>query len=150
MKKLCVCLAVFFTLFLFACAAPQFADTPDLEANQWGVLLTAHEVTGNGAKISFTLVQTDTEGDLQTGSAFTLDALQNGTWVPLEAKTEIVWTSEAWLLPKGDTVSFDVAWDFLYGTLDAGSYRIGKEVMLFRGPGDYDTDTVYATFEVAQ
>ena len=63
-------------------------------------------------------------------------------------KYDIAWTMEAWMIPKEDTISWDVNWEWLYGKLPAGEYRIGKEIMNFRGTGDYDVEMVYAEFVI--
>ena len=39
-------------------------------------------------------------------------------------------------------------WSWLHGELPAGEYRIGKEVMNFRGTGDFDEMPYYAEFVV--
>ena len=44
--------------------------------------------------------------------------------------------------------SEEVDWSGLYGELSPGRYRIGKEVMDFRGARDYDILNYYAEFSV--
>ncbi len=48
------------------------------------------------------------------------------------------------------SVEWEVNWEWLYGSLSAGTYRIGKEVMDFRGAGDYDQEFFYAKFEMTE
>ena len=52
------------------------------------------------------------------------------------------------MIQKEDTTQWDVNWEWLYGELPAGEYRIGKEIMNFRGAGDYDTEMLYAGFVI--
>ena len=63
---------------------------------------------------------------------------------------EVAWTSEAWLIPMNDEVEKEVNWEWLYGKLPSGNYRIGKGVMDFRGPSDYDSAMYYAEFEIKE
>ena len=39
-------------------------------------------------------------------------------------------------------------WEWLYGELESGEYVIYKEVMDFRGTGDYDTKEYSVKFRV--
>lgn len=64
----------------------------------------------------------------------------------LDNKHEIGWTLEAWIIEKESTTTWDVNWEWLYGELPSGEYRIGKEILNFRGTGDFDTEIVYAEF----
>ena len=50
--------------------------------------------------------------------------------------------------PNNAETEWEVNWSRLYGELPAGSYRISKSVMDFRGTGDYDTKTYYAGFDL--
>ena len=47
-----------------------------------------------------------------------------------------------------EKVEWAVDWTKLYGELPAGEYRIAKEIMNFRGGGDFDTKTFYAEFTI--
>ena len=80
-----------------------------------------------------------------------LEMLQDGEWVAVELlpmEYELAWTSEAWMIPNNAETEWEVNWSRLYGELPAGSYRISKSVMDFRGTGDYDTKTYYAGFDL--
>ena len=49
---------------------------------------------------------------------------------------------------KDEVVEWEVNWEWLYGELPVGKYRIGKQIMDWRAPGDYDTVLYYAEFEL--
>ena len=55
---------------------------------------------------------------------------------------------EAWLIPMNGSRDYEVNWVNLYGQLPDGRYRLGKEIMLFRGTGDYEEQTCYAEFVI--
>ena len=87
--------------------------------------------------------------ELYTGSFYVIQKYEKAGWVDVEylpQEYDIAWTFDAWIIQKEGTTRWDVNWEWLYGELSAGEYRIGKEVMNFRGTGDYDTELVYAEF----
>lgn len=43
-----------------------------------------------------------------------------------------------------------VDWEWLYGKLSAGDYRMVKEALFVRSPGDYDKFPLYAAFTLAK
>ena len=121
------------------------------QEDPWGVKLTAKNITPSGLTIVCTQQDGEPTGELQTGSYYGLEMLQDGEWVAVELlpmEYELAWTSEAWMIPNNAETEWEVNWSRLYGELPAGSYRISKSVMDFRGTGDYDTKTYYAGFDL--
>ncbi len=121
------------------------------ETDAWGIELTATNVTPTGMTLICNQLGGQPTGDLQTGSPYWLEIKINDQWTLVETvKTEydIAWTSEAWMIAKNGSTEWNVNWEWLYGELSAGSYRIWKEIMDFRASGDYDTNAYYAYFEV--
>lgn len=114
-----------------------------------GVTITAKDVTPTDLTLVCTQSGGTPTGELQTGSPFWLEGWVDGQWerLPLDDK-RIVWTMEGWLIPKGRSVDWTVNWENIYYPLPDGHYRIGKEIMDFRGPGDFDEYTCYAHFTV--
>ena len=127
--------------------------TPATHAYQdlWGVKLTAKNITPSGLTIVCEQQDGEPTGELNTGSYYGLEVLRDGEWVPVELlpmEHELAWTMEAWAIPANEETEWDVNWSRLYGELPAGSYRIGKSIMDFRGTGDYETKTYYAGFDI--
>ena len=125
-----------------------------LEVTEWGLTLTAKDVTPEGLTIVCTQSGGSPSGELNTGSYYVLEQEVLGVWCIVEYTKEaksknIGWTAEAWIIPMNDTVEWEVDWEWLYGSLEPGHYRIGKEIMDFRGTGDYDKEMHYAEFEIA-
>ncbi len=110
-----------------------------------GITLHAEAVTDKGMTVVCTQSGGNPSGDLQTGSPFWLEVRdENGDWRKAETfELEYVWTAEAWLIPMNDTVRWEIDWSALYGSLPDGTYRLSKEIMDFRGTGDYDTYILY-------
>lgn len=127
--------------------------TPATDAYQepWGVKLTAKNITPSGLTIVCTQQDGEHTGELHTGSYYGLEVLRDGKWIAVDLlpmEHELAWTMEAWAIPANAETEWEVNWSRLYGELPAGSYRISKTVMDFRGTGDYDTKTYYAGFDL--
>lgn len=127
-----------------------FEETVD---ETWGLTLSVRDVTPTGLTLMFTQSGGTPTGELQTGSPFGLEKYVDGVWeavakLPLEDGVEWAWTGEAYLIPMNDSMEREVTWEYLYGALPAGTYRIGKEIMDFRGTGDYDERDYYAEFTI--
>ena len=127
---------------------PEFMEFIDL----WGVDLEAKDITKTGMTIHCTQSGGEFEGELQTGSWFIVEnwTKEHG-WREVEyipRDTEIAWTAEGWIIPLEDTTEWDVDWSWLYGELPSGKYRIGKEIMNFIEPGQFETSIYFAEFEV--
>ena len=122
-------------------------DTP----NQWGVTFEVENVTAKGLTINCRQSGGENVFELNTGSYFVVQKKENSAWVNVEyvpQEHDVVWTSEAWAIHKEDTTTWNVVWEWLYGELPSGEYRIGKEIMNFRDTGDFDKQMVYAEFKV--
>ena len=114
-----------------------------------GITLTATNVTDTGLTIICEQSGGSPTGELQTGSAYTIERRNNdGTWTPAEAKKDIIWYLLAYRIAENDKTTWDVNWENLYGHLPEGSYRIGKSIDDFRQSGDYDTRVYYAEFDI--
>ena len=117
--------------------------------DKWGVALTVENVTPSGATLKSTQHGGEADGELETGSWFIIEKWSKEMgWQEAPCFCEPCWTEEAWLIAKDDTSEWAVDWAWLYGELPAGKYRIGKEIMDFRGTGDYDKQIYYAEFTI--
>lgn len=117
----------------------------------WGITLTATDVTATGLTILCEQNGDEHKGELNTGSYYFLEIYENNDWEAvsyLPQEYDIAWTSEAWMIPENDIVEWVVEWEWLYGKLPTGEYRIGKCVMDFVETGNYEEQIYYATFEI--
>ncbi|NLX75372.1 MAG: M56 family metallopeptidase [Synergistaceae bacterium] len=122
-----------------------------IKDDTWGITLSTVDVTPKGLTIAYTQKDGAPTGDLQTGSHYWVEKYQTNKWVSLmhlPQEHDIAWTSEAWRIPTDDTVEWKVDWQWIYGKLSKGSYRIGKSITDFRKTGDYDEKVYYAVFEI--
>lgn len=115
----------------------EFDEKGAIVPDEWGLTLTAKDVTPTGCTIVFTRSGENT-GELGTGSPFVIERYKNGKWTEVELINDIDWTDEGWII--GDTsAEFKEKWKNIYGELSAGKYRIGKDV---------DRKMYYAYFEI--
>lgn len=119
------------------------------DESEWGIELQVTNTSSEGLTMECTQSGGNPSGELQTGSYYVVEKKTEGGWEPVPYLLDNVgWTSEAWIIPKNDTVTWEVDWEWLYGELPTGDYRIGKEIMDFREPGDYDRQMYYVEFGI--
>lgn len=120
----------------------------------WGLSLSVKNVTPTGLTLVVTQSGGEPSGELQTGEAYRLIALVDGTWktveeLPLpEGVDGRAWNSIAYWIPKGEGKEFEVDWNWIFGELPSGTYRFIKEFMDFRKTADYDTFEYWIEFEI--
>lgn len=128
---------------------PEFMEFDETR----GISLEANDVTPTGLTIKCTQSGGEPTGDLQTGSWYIVENwTQENGWkeMPFIVEGDIAWTQEAWMISKDATTEWQVNWEWLYGELLPGKYRIGKEIMDFRGSGDYDKTIYFSEFEILE
>lgn len=135
-------------LLLLVLAAGCGQRPAETAQNKWGVALTAENVTPTGLTIVCRQSGGENVAELLTGSFYVVQKREGTDWVDVQTECDVMWTMEAWVIRKGTSTSWEVNWEGLYAKLTAGEYRIGKEIMNSRGPGDYDKEMVYAEFAI--
>lgn len=119
------------------------------EESDWGITLSTENVTPIGMTLVCAQSGGEPTGELQCGSAYSLLVYSNGGWSAVPTLPgEVAWDEIAYLVLANSSVEFELDWEWLYGELPAGTYRIAKDFMDFRGTGDYDMQTYYADFEI--
>lgn len=123
----------------------------EVENPDWGLTLTASDVTSTEMTLTFTQSGGNPTGEyLMSGWYYFIEVFKDGQWTKVEPIKEVnAWVDEGWKIPLGHGLSIsEVSWKPLYGALPAGQYRMGKRVQDVRGPGDYDYATFYAEFTI--
>lgn len=148
MKKiLTAMLSLLMMLSLLGCSQQQSAESGSADL---GVTFEAIDITSTGMTLRCTQSGGNAEGELMTGSDYSLEVKKFGKWQEVKPLLdEFAWTAEAWIIPMNDTVEWKIDWSWLYGELPAGSnYRIVKTIMDFRGTGDYSEYDCCAEFAI--
>ena len=164
-RYIALALALVLSLSVAGCA-PQTAtppsETPSAEMNDvpsplpeydWGITLSLDHLTRTGATIICTQSGGNPTGELDTGSYFIVERLTENGWEEMARQKldgELAWTSIAYLVNRDGITEWSVDWEWLYGELPDGHYRIGKEFMDFRGTANYDTMMIYAEFSFGE
>ncbi len=113
-----------------------------------GLTLRVKDVTPTGCTLVFTQSGGNATGELMTGEEFRLfkrDA--DGGWKDLFAGKDVSWIGSGSTIAAGGTTELETSWGSAF-TLEAGRYRIEKEVLDFRGTGDFDEYPIYAEFVI--
>ena len=114
----------------------------------WGLTLSVKDVTDSGLTLVCTQSGGEAEGEMQTGSDYKLIVLKE-RWQDVPTIIEDYgWTAEAYMIAKDDVTEFEINWEWLYGKLPKGTYRLIKGFMNFRGSGDYDNFAYWTEFEI--
>lgn len=116
--------------------------------NALGIRFSVSNVTATGLTLICEQSGGKPTGTLQTGNVYWLEKEADGEWEAINPLQNLVWTDEALLIPMNGETEWTLNWSHIYGKLPAGTYRIGKRIMDFRGTGDYDEQAYYAEFEI--
>ena len=120
-----------------AATAEQKANLQETTVD-WGVTMTVKNVTATGCTLEITQSGGKPTGEITCGCDYWLEQQKNGIWTKVELSEAACWTMEAYQL-SGQNRTFPINWEYLYGTLPTGTYRVCKNIMDFRGTGNYDT-----------
>lgn len=122
----------------------------ELEPDDWGLSLSVKNVTPTGATLVISQSGGNPSGELQYGPAYKIQSLNGDTWedVPYVTEGDVEWTEEVYMVEMDTDFEIVLSWDWLYGNLPDGQYRIVKQFMDFRSSGNYDKENYYANFEI--
>ena len=158
MKRIILAFVLICCLGLTACSAASIgviggADGPTaiyVDEDKWGLTLYAEDVTNTGMVIKFKQFGGNPTGELNTGEWYELEKLEDDNWQIIHTNRliNIVWNSIAYKIKSNDITELKVEWEWLYGELPAGSYRLSKKVMDLRKPGDFDEKVYKVHFSI--
>ena len=116
----------------------------------WGISLKAENAAPNGARITMTQEGGYLPNRLFYGDDFSIQRYdENAGWINVEPASGVAWRSIAYNVPLNNSVTWNVEWSAIYGTLEPGCYRFCKGVFEHHAPGDNDFATFYAEFEIS-
>lgn len=114
-----------------------------------GVTMAAKEgtVSPTGLTLQF---ENKSDSDCIYGDYFLLEKSNNGAWyqVPVVIEGNYGFNSIGYSLTSGGDSEWAADWEWLYGSLDKGEYRVVKDILDFRGTGDYDTYYLAVEFSI--
>lgn len=98
----------------------------------FGLKLTAEDVTSKGLTLICEQSGGVFEGELASTSEFSLDKFDGAKWIVIDTLlpgSEIAWDQLLLPIQPEGSVNWDIDWATIYGELEPGSYRISKWVM---------------------
>ncbi len=93
------------------------------------------------------ILENNSGRDLVFGDGFEIQRKVDGDWYELAPIQDIAFHQVAYDLPAGETVTKPVKWDYIYGELPSGQYRIVQQVMDYRAPAEQETEYYYLASE---
>ncbi|MGI5901461.1 MAG: immunoglobulin-like domain-containing protein [Desulfitobacteriia bacterium] len=132
----------------------QSSETIDWEPTAYetvnnfaGVTMTVKKgtVSPSGLTVAF---KNNSDKQCIYGEYFLLEKKINEKWyrVPVVIDGHYGFDTIGYDLASGKEGEWKVNWDWLYGSLDPGEYRIVKDILDFRNTGDYDKYYLAAEF----
>lgn len=99
-------------------------------------------LTNTGA----TVIITDTSNrDNIYGSSYKIEKKENGVWTELKPKNDMFFTDIGYVVSEDHTLEFDINWEYFYGKLEPGKYRILKDT---REAGEGTSHYITAEFMI--
>ena len=121
------------------------------DIDKWGISLRADKISPLSLNLQIEQFGGSPTGDLQTGLAYSLERIVNDEWqpVPTIISNTPAWNAAAYQIQKNEITEMKIDWQYIYGPLPSGFYRLTKEITDFRAAGDFDTKTyeLYFTIE---
>ncbi len=137
------------SFLLTACGVEKNIPTTPEHKDEWGLTLYAEDVTTKGLTIKFVQSGGNHSGELSTGAAYAIEKETDGVWEKVKTKTENpVWNALAYIIKENDITKYPINWEFLYGELSSGSYRLKKEIIDFKEAGGYEAKDYYVYFNI--
>lgn len=123
-------------------------ESADSKIEQLGLSLEMKNITPTGATLVFQQADGNPTGTLQFGDDFIIEKQEKGEWKAVSVVVEgnYGFHDLAYPLENDSMRETEADWEWLYGKLEPGEYRIGKSVHDFRETGDYDQYMIYGHF----
>lgn len=74
------------------------------------------------------IIKNETDSDIETGTAFSIDKEVNGKWMKLKTKHDTFWNLVSIIIPSNSSRELECNWEDIYGKLEKGTYRLVKEI----------------------
>lgn len=143
-------------LLLAACNNENSKNTADLEESALGEVNTLDNVSMRADKESVSptglvlVFENNPDVDVIYGEDLLLEEAIEDQWyeVPLTISGDYAYEDIGYEVDPAEEAFMEIDWEWLYGELDEGNYRIAKRVLHSRGTGECDEHTLTAEFEI--
>lgn len=148
-----ICLMIFITLSLIlTTGCTEIIDWKPTEYNNLnnfdGVNMNIKEETVSSTGLTV-VIENNSETQCIYGEDFLLEKKINEKWYQVPTIIENYGFDDiGYVLEPGEKGEWRVDWDWLYGKLDSGEYRIVKNVLDFRNTGNFEEYSLAASFKI--
>ena len=121
------------------------------ELDSWGVYFRVDDdrLSGVGSDVAFSQDEFGF-GEIHTTEAYWIERYVDGNWEKVPTITEPTWDKGSIGLGVRATFGY-LDWSVLYGKLEAGQYRMGKEFTCYDWASGYNkTQAFYSEFSIAE
>ncbi len=101
--------------------------TTTTEGDVWGLSLTVTDITNSGITLIFNKGDGENIGLLGYGGSYYIQKNENNSFVNLMPISEITFTTDITFINESE-FEISINWENYYGLLEAGEYRIVKEI----------------------
>lgn len=129
----------------------EYIYSEESDIKKIGLDFSLENISPSGATLVFNQYDADAPtGELIYSDDFVIELLKGGKWeeAPITIEGEYGFNAIAIRIAAGDKTENYMKWEWIYGELAPGEYRISKSILDFRKSGDYDKYTIYANFAV--
>lgn len=125
------------------------AETDPEHNDMLGLNLSVIDISRTGLCLICSQSGGQPTGTLKTGSSYNLEKYEGENWHPvIPIINNYGWQLQTFTIYKNHDTEFNIDWEWLYGKLGIGIYRLEKKIIDFREPGDQDEYTYYVEFEI--
>lgn len=129
----------------------ESVDKGESEFPDWGITLSVKDVTPTGLTLVYGQKEGNPTGQVQWGEDYRLSVFEEGTWRAVPTIIEnAFWDGIAYGFAGDEDLEASISWEWLYGELPAGTYRLEKEFMDFRKTADFDKAMYWVEFEISE
>ena len=123
---------------------------PESENADVGVIMELKQISSTGATVRFMRYDEEKTEEMDYGQAFMLLRQEGGEWVDVEPviTEDYGFTEEAYPIPEMGEAEMETNWEWLYGALPPGTYRLRKTVS-YGHIGSYKQYPLEAQFIIA-
>lgn len=125
-----------------------YIDSNESEINEIGLSFSLKNISSTGATLVFRQYDADApKGELIFGDDYIIEALRDGKWESVPVVIEnAAFNAIAYVIVPDDSVEQEISWEWLYGELVPGEYRIGKSILESNESGGHQKYMIYAQF----
>lgn len=107
-----------------------FIYTQESESDDIAVAMDLQNISKTGASIRFRRYEDRDTGELIYGQGYSISRLENDRWEPVYQIIDNAGFEDiAYIIPSLGEAEIETNWEWLYGSLSKGTYRISKTIL---------------------